>query len=210
MTVIEYINSMPKGEGVILPSSPPKEKKNRSRKPEIWPLFLLFLKIGAFTIGGGYAMIPLIRAEMVERRLWISEKDFIDNLAVSQSIPGPIIVNLSLVTGFRLLGLRGALPGLLGTILPSFLIILLIAAFLWEYQQIPAVQAAFRGIKPVVVALIAAAAFKLGRHIFRRLDLLLMFCLFLVTLVFFGIHPILVIITGGLIGLLRPLLPFKS
>lgn len=176
----------------------------------MWPFFLLFFKIGAFTIGGGYAMIPLIRTEIMERKGWISDQDFIDNLAVAQSIPGPIVVNFSIMTGFRLLGLKGALFGLLGTILPSFLIILSIAAFLWEYQHISVVQAAFKGIKPVIVALIAAAAFKIGRQVFVQLDRLLLFCVFLAGLLFIGLHPILVILAGAAAGLVRPILQPKS
>ncbi len=187
------------------PPSPPPEKHSRLfHQPHAWPFFLLFFKIGAFTIGGGYAMIPLIKTEIIERKKWIDEKTFVDNLAVAQSIPGPISVNFSLMTGYRLMGMRGALLGLLGTILPSFLIILLVAAVLWEYQHIPVVQASFQGIKPIIVALIAAAAFKLGRRVFTRLDLLLIFGVFLAMLLFYGVHPILVIIAGGVIGFIRP------
>ncbi len=149
-------------------------------------------------------MIPLIKTEIIERKKWIDEKTFVDNLAVAQSIPGPISVNFSLMTGYRLMGVRGALLGLLGTILPSFLIILLVAAVLWEYQHLSVVQAAFQGIKPIIVALIAAAAFKLGRRVFTRLDLLLIFGVFLAVLLFYGVHPILVIIAGGVIGFIRP------
>lgn len=148
-------------------------------------------------------MIPLIKTEIIERKKWIDENTFVDNLAVAQSIPGPIAVNFSLMTGFRLMGMRGALLGLLGTILPSFLIILLVAAVLWEYQQLPVVQAAFQGIQPMIVALIAAAAFKLGRRVFTRLDLLLIFSVFLVLLILYGLHPVSVIIAGGVIGFMR-------
>ena len=195
---------------MTVPSTPIENKADHSEKKlGVWSFFLLFFKIGAFTIGGGYAMIPLIRTEIIEKKKWIEEKDFIDNLAVSQSIPGPIVVNFSLMTGYRMLGLKGAVFGLLGTILPSFLIILFIAAFLWEYQHLPFVQAAFRGIQPVIVALIAAAAFKLGKQVFKQLELLLLFCVFLVVLLFFGAHPILVVVTGGGIGLLLPFIKQK-
>ncbi len=191
---------------MTVPNPPLENKAGPLDKPGIWPFFLLFFKIGAFTIGGGYAMIPLIRTEITEKKKWIDEKDFLDNLAVSQSIPGPIAVNFALMTGYRMMGLKGALVGLFGSILPSFLIILFIAAFLWEYQDLPFIRAAFRGIKPVIVALIAAAAFKLGRRVFKQLDLLLLFCVFLIVLLVFGVHPILIIVVGGIAGLLLPFL----
>ncbi len=168
-------------------------------------MFLLFFKIGAFTIGGGYAMIPLIQKELIEKKRWVDERHFLDNLAVAQSIPGPIVVNFSLLTGYRLRGLPGGLFSLLGTVLPSFLIILLLAIFLWQYQDRPMVQAAFQGIRPAVVALIASAAYRLGRNVFRQRRLLLLFIIFIAVLIGFSVHPIAVITAGAAAGLFLPL-----
>lgn len=150
-------------------------------------------------------MIPLIRKELIENKKWVDDRHFLDNLAVAQSIPGPIVVNFSILTGYRLRGLKGGLFSLLATILPSFFIILAIALFVWQYQDHHLVQAAFLGIRPAVVALIASAAYKLGRNVFKQRPLLLLFLVFLLVLVVFGIHPIAVIVSGAAAGLFLPL-----
>lgn len=99
--------------------------------------FSIFFKIGAFTIGGGYAMVPLIENEIVTKRNWIAKEDFIDLLAISQSAPGILAVNISIFIGYRLRGIRGSIITALGTILPSFLIILAIALFSTTSRTIP-------------------------------------------------------------------------
>lgn len=121
-------------------------------------LFLIFAKIGAFTIGGGYAMIPLIEAELVNRKKWINKEEFADIIAISQSAPGLIAVNVSIFLGYRLKGVRGSITATLGSVLPSFLIILAIAMLFKDYSENPAINAMFKGIRPVVVALIAVPA----------------------------------------------------
>lgn len=121
-------------------------------------LFLTFAKIGAFTFGGGWAMISIIEREVVDKHGWLSKADFLDLLAVAQSLPGILAVNISVVVGDKLRGLKGAITAALGTILPSFLIILLIAMFLTPETIInnPTLSAIFKGIRPAVVALIVA------------------------------------------------------
>lgn len=116
---------------------------------------MIFAKIGAFTIGGGYAMIPLIQNEMV-RRGWLDEKEFPDLIALSQTAPGILAVNISIFVGYRLRGTKGSIVATLGSVLPSFIIILLIALAFTGYQENPVVIRIFKGIRPVVVALIAA------------------------------------------------------
>lgn len=118
--------------------------------------FLIFLKIGLFTIGGGYAMVPLIQDEIVDKRKWIDKEDFIDLLALTQSVPGIFAVNIAIFIGYKLRKFRGALAMALGTILPSFFIILAIALFFQQFKQYPIVENIFKGIRPAVVALIAA------------------------------------------------------
>lgn len=125
--------------------------------------FSIFFKIGAFTIGGGYAMVPLIENEIVTRRHWIAKEEFIDLLAISQSAPGILAVNISIFIGYRLRGLRGSIVTALGTILPSFLIILAIALFFHNFKENAVVEKIFRGIRPAVVALIAAPTFSMAR-----------------------------------------------
>ena len=126
-----------------------KEQKSSS----LWQLFGVFAKIGAFTIGGGYAMISLIQNEIV-RRNWLSEDDFSELITLAQTAPGLLAVNISIFTGFRLRGVKGSIVATLASILPSFLIILAIAMAFSGFQDNPIVIRVFKGIRPVVVALI--------------------------------------------------------
>lgn len=129
----------------------------------ILQLFTIFFKIGAFTIGGGYAMIPLIEAEIVTKKGWVAKEDFLDLLAIAQSAPGVFAVNIAIFIGYRLRGVRGCIVTALGAILPSFLIILCIALFFLRFKENPTVEAIFKGIRPAVVALIAAPTFNLAK-----------------------------------------------
>lgn len=124
-------------------------------------LFLTFAKIGAFTFGGGWAMISIIEREVVDKHHWLEKEEFLDLLAVAQSMPGILAVNISVVVGDKLRGLGGAVAAALGTIMPSFLIILAIAVFLTPeaITSNPTLTAIFKGIRPVVVALILAPVF---------------------------------------------------
>ena len=129
----------------------------------LFQLFYIFFKIGAFTIGGGYAMIPLIEAEIVTKKGWVAKEDFLDLLAIAQSAPGVFAVNIAIFIGYRLRGVRGCIVTALGAILPSFLIILCIALFFLRFKENPTVEAIFRGIRPAVVALIVAPTFILAK-----------------------------------------------
>ena len=120
-------------------------------------LFWTFFKIGAFTFGGGYAMIPLIRREAVEKHKWISDDDVLEVIAVAESTPGPIAINAATFVGVRVGGALGAMCATLGVVLPSFLIISVIAVFLKEFSHIKAIEYAFKGIRIGVLALILGA-----------------------------------------------------
>lgn len=126
-------------------------------------LFYTYLKIGTFTLGGGYAMLPLIQREVVERKKWIDEEEFLNMIALAQAAPGLIAVNSAIFIGWRIGGWRGVCGAVLGAVLPSFLIILVIAMVFSEWKELPAVEAAFKGIRPAVVALIAAPLFKMAK-----------------------------------------------
>lgn len=128
-------------------------------------LFSTFARIGAFTFGGGWAMISLIEREVVEKRQWIPREEFLDLLAVAQSLPGILAVNISVAVGDRLRGMRGSVAAALGTIMPCFLIILAIAIFLTPdlIQNNHIVSAIFKGIRPAVVALIVAPVITSGK-----------------------------------------------
>ena len=125
--------------------------------------FKTFFKIGVFTLGGGYAMIPIIESEVVDKKKWLSKEDFIDTVAIAQTSPGVFAINLSVFIGYKMRKTRGAIVTALGTALPSFLIILLIAMFFHQFEDNKVVAAMFRGIRPAVVALIAVPTFNLAK-----------------------------------------------
>lgn len=162
--------------------------------------FSIFFKIGAFTIGGGYAMVPLIENEIVTRRNWIGQEDFIDLLAVAQSSPGILAVNIAIFIGYRLRGVRGSIVTALGTVLPSFLIILAIALFFHNFKENTVVERVFKGIRPAVVALIAAPTFSMARSagINRRNIWIPIVSALLIWLL--GFSPVWIIIAAGVGG----------
>ena len=139
-----------------------KPEDNRTKEiAGLSEIFGVFTKIGAFTIGGGYAMIPLIQNEM-SRRGWLSEEELPDIIALAQSAPGILAVNVAIFAGYRIRGLKGSIVATVGTALPSFLIILFIAALFSGYQNNPDVIRIFKGIRPVVISLIAVPMIKLA------------------------------------------------
>lgn len=164
-------------------------------------IFITFFKIGSFTFGGGYAMIPLIEKEVVENKKWVTPEEVVDVFAVAQSMPGAIAINSSTFIGYKISGKKGAIVATLGVILPSFLIITLIAIFFSKFQNAPAVEAVFSGIRPAIVGLISFAAVKVSKtSIVDRTGLILaLLSIFLV--VIFDVQPIFIILGGAAIGL---------
>ncbi|NLW56570.1 MAG: chromate transporter [Firmicutes bacterium] len=170
------------------------------QKTILWELFITFFKIGAFTFGGGYAMLPLIQKEVVDQKNWLSEEDFSNVLAVTQSAPGALAVNASVFIGYNLAGFPGAMVSVLGTTLPSFLVILIIAAFFTQFSSLPVVQSMFNGIRPAVVALIAYAVVKLGKNILvNRFAYIIAAAVLLLNLLL-GLSPIQNIMMAALAG----------
>lgn len=139
----------------------------------LFELFRSFLKIGAFTFGGGYAMIPLIEREVIDRKGWIGRQEFLDLLTIAQSAPGPISLNTSVFVGYKLRGYAGAIASILGVVLPSFSIILAVALFFAGIRDNAAVDAAFKGMRPAVVALIIGPVISLARGMHRALYLVI-------------------------------------
>ena len=125
-------------------------------------LFWTYLKIGTFTIGGGYVMLSMIEREIVDRKGWIDREEFMNMIALAQAAPGLIAVNSAIFIGWRIGGWRGVIATVLGAVLPSFLIILAIAMVFQNYKDLPAVEAVFKGIRPAVVALIAAPLIRMA------------------------------------------------
>ena len=129
-----------------------------------WESFKTFFKIGIFTLGGGYAMIPLIEEEVVNKHKWVEKDEMLDLIAIAQSCPGVFAINIAIFIGYKLKKVRGAIATTLGTALPSFMIILAIAIFFKQFEDNKVVAAIFRGIRPAVVALIAVPTFRLGQR----------------------------------------------
>jgi chromate transporter len=168
--------------------------------PKYCDLFITFLKIGTFTIGGGYAMIPLIQREVVTRRGWLTDTEMLDAIALSQTMPGILAANIASIVGQRLRGLRGALVAVLGNILMPILFIILIAAVFRQFKDIPAVQHIFMGIRPAVVALIAAPVFTLARKAGVTLRTVWIPILAALLISLFGVSPVLVILIAFAAG----------
>lgn len=131
----------------------------------MWSLFITFLKIGAFTFGGGYAMIPLIEREVIDNRRWVERQDFLDLLTLAQSAPGPIALNTAVFVGYKLRGFWGAVTAVMGIVVPSFAIILCVAILFADVRHNPWVDAAFKGMRPAVVALIVFPIWKLSKRL---------------------------------------------
>ncbi|WP_418945660.1 chromate transporter [Phocaeicola coprocola] len=164
--------------------------------------FLIFTRIGAFTIGGGYAMVPLIENELVDKRKWISREDFLDLMALAQTVPGIFAVNIAIFIGYKLKKFWGAFWMALGTILPSFIIMLAIALFFQQFKHIPAVENIFKGIRPTVVALIAAPTFKMAKSAKISRYNIWIPCVSALLIWLLDFSPIYVIILSGLGGYL--------
>ncbi len=172
----------------------------------LWNIFTVYAKIGAFTIGGGYAMIPLIRDELVKRN-WISDEELPDIIALAQSAPGVMAVNMSIFSGYRLRGVKGSIAATLGTITPSFLIILAVAAFFTEFEDNPWVVKAFKGIRPVVVSLIIVPMIDMAKKSNKTWWAWCISFLSLFLVAFLGYSPIYIllvlIVAAVLVSLLR-------
>ena len=165
-------------------------------------LFTTFFRIGLFTLGGGYAMIPLIEEEVVNRKKWVSKEEMLDLIAIAQSCPGVFAINIATFIGYKLNKVRGAIATTLGTALPSFLIILAIAIFFKQFEDNKVVAAIFRGIRPAVVALIAVPTFRLGQRAkLNKFTIWIpVFCALAIWAL--GVSPIYIIIIAGVAGYL--------
>ena len=165
-----------------------------------WGSFKTFFKIGMFTLGGGYAMIPLIEEEVVYRHKWINKEELLDLIAIAQSCPGVFAINIAIYIGYKLKKERGAVATALGTALPSFLIILSIAIFFHQFEDNKIIAAMFKGIRPAVVALIAVPTFRLAQR--AQLNWFTIWIPIVSALLIWllGVSPIWVIIAAGVGG----------
>lgn len=172
----------------------------------LWQLFGTFTKIGAFTIGGGYAMLPLIEREVVDTRKWIDKDDFLDMVVVSQTAPGLLAMNISILVGNKLRGKTGAVVSAFGSALPSFVVILIVAVFLNEYQNNPWLVKMFRAVRPAVVALIAVPIFNMART--AKLNCYTVWISVVSALLIWrlSVSPVLIILVAGVGGVLYRIL----
>ena len=164
---------------------------------ELSELFRIFFKIGVTTIGGGYAMIPMMEHEIVKSTGWLTQEEFLDILAVAQATPGIFAVDMAGHIGHKLGGLRGALIASIANVLPSFVIILILATFFQQFKELTLVQNAFRAIRPVVVALIAAPVFAMARSASLSRYTIWIPVLAAILIYFFDVSPVYIILIAG-------------
>ena len=165
-------------------------------------IFFVFFKIGLFTIGGGYAMLPIIQKEIVETKKWMTDEDFLDAISLTNSLPGPLAINAATFVGYRVSRTKGAFAAALGTALPSVIIILLIAMVFNNITQYEVVQNIFSGIRPAVTALILYSVIKLAKSAKLRDNYNWAVALLAVTAIaFLGIHPVIAVIVAAVYGI---------
>lgn len=163
-------------------------------------IFLTFFKVGSFTIGGGYAMLPVIQREVVDNKKWLTEEEFLDSIAVTNSLPGMLASNCATFIGYRKAGLAGAVSAVLGAVMPSFLIILVIALFFGSIRENPIVEHVFSGVRPAVVALIAYALLKLIKSMGVNFVNISISAAVLLSILLLDLHPIVTIVLCGTLG----------
>lgn len=191
----------PETQSTVLPEKKAEEPVS-TNKASIASLFSTFFKIGVVTFGGGYAMIPMIESEVVDKQKWIERDQFLDLIAIAQTCPGVFAINISTFIGYKMRKEFGACMSALGAALPSFIIILLIATVFRQFQDVPWVAACFRGIRPAVVALIAVPTFNLAKSAkinFMNCWIPIISALLIWAL---GVNPILIIIAAAFGGYL--------
>lgn len=166
----------------------------------IFQLFWTFFKISPVTFGGGFAMIPLIEKEVVEKKKWLKSEDITDLFALSQSVPGAVAINSATFIGYRIGKIKGAIAAMIGVSLPTFLIVLTLGIFYFYIQDNPKIAAAFLAIRASIVAIIAYAAIKIAKN--AIIDKSTLGIMIVGIPVLFFIHPVFAIIAGALVGII--------
>lgn len=165
-------------------------------------LFLTFAFIGAFSFGGGYGMLPLIQKEIVYTHQWLTSQQFADIIAVAEMTPGPIAINTATYVGYKMAGFWGAFSATLGTVTPSFLIILTLAGIVLKNKENPYFKGAFSGLRPVVVALIIGASYLIAKETLHSFTSYFLLAAALLINRFTRINPILTILGFGFLGIM--------
>ncbi len=169
---------------------------------ELFKMFLTFFKIGSFTFGGGYAMIPLIEREVVDNNKWISKDEFIDIIAISQSFPGALAVNSCTFIGYKIGGVAGGILGLLGVALPSFLIILLIAMAFSKFRDMYIVELIFNGINAAVPLLILVGVNSLAKVLPKTATNIIIVIITIILNAFLDVNPVYIILIAAIYGII--------
>ena len=180
------------------------------KKNKIIDIFILFFKIGAFTIGGGYAMLSLIEDEIVNKKNWLEKEEFVDGMAIAQSIPGVLAVNISHITGYKIAGFSGMFAGMLGAVLPSFFIVLFLSQILLAIGNHPIVIAIFNGIKPAIAALILISVYRIAKSANINRYTFIFPIVIAILIRYFGVSPIIIILVTMILGNIFFLLKEKS
>lgn len=168
----------------------------------LWLLFKTFFLIGTFSFGGGYAMLPVIQEEIVFKHAWLTVEQFTDILAVAEITPGPIAINTATYVGYKIAGITGSILATLGVVLPSFILISTLARIILKNKNSPFFKGAFWGLRPVVVGIIIGAAILLGKDTITDLYDLMRTLLALILIYYTELHPILIILGFGLLGII--------
>lgn len=169
----------------------------------MWQIFVTFFKIGMFTFGGGYAMIPLIEESVVRKKKWLTEEEFMEFLSVSQGLPGAMAINISNFIGYKIMGIRGLIMACLGTLMPSFIIILTIAAIMTHFPVMKVLQPVMDGMLPAIAVLIVFSAYNLGKKLPKKAMDWILFTVSLALLVLASVSPLWIILGGIGFGLYR-------
>lgn len=178
----------------------------KQKRSTVLTLFLTFLKIGAFTFGGGYAMIPLIQKEIVEKKKWISNQDILDIVAIAESTPGPIAINSATFVGYKIAGFLGAFFSTLGVVLPSFVIISFISLILKQFESLVVVEYAFNGIRAGVLALIIKALMSMYHQCPKNLFSYIIIGASFFAVAFLNISVLLVIVCCAVAGVMNSII----
>ncbi len=163
-------------------------------------IYLAFLKIGAFSFGGGYAMLPLIEREIVDNHNWITFKEFIDIIGISQMTPGPIAINSATFVGFKIHGVFGSIAGTLGVISFSFLLVSIANHYILKFRESYIMKAALTGMRPAMIGLIISVFISLGRESYKDIKSVVIGIIILGLLLTSKLHPILIILIAAVLG----------
>ncbi|WP_281816243.1 chromate transporter [Brachyspira pilosicoli] len=186
-----------------------EKKEEKPNKISALTMFISFFYIGLVTIGGGLAMLPIMEEEFVDKRKFLTKAEIVDVFALAQSIPGVIAVNTSLLTGFKIAGIFGGIMAGIGVMMPSFIIILIIAPIFERVQSLEYVNKAFLGIKGAIAALILLSAYDMGKSVLKNKFTALLFILSFILVVFLNFNVIYTLLLSAFLGWLYYLISKK-